>query len=233
MTLLAIETATPALGCALWADGGPVASFSLVAGRRHAEVLMPAVDHILSVAGLTVADLEAVAVDCGPGLFTGLRVGISTAGALSQALGLPCAAVNSLDVLAHPHRRRPGLVAAMVDARRGEVYWALYQSDGVAIGPLMRPAVDAPGQVADYLSSLDQPPLAVGDGAWRYRGLLAEACVEFAAPGEMWPRAEVVGELGAVEVEAGRTGVGTPVPLYLRHADVRIGWDQVGGRVGQ
>lgn len=233
MALLAIETATPCLGCALWAEGGLVGSFTLVAGRRHGEVLMPAVDQLLAHAGVPISAIDAVAVDCGPGLFTGLRVGIAVAGAISQARRAPCAAVNSLDVLAHPHRRRPGLLAAMVDARRGEVYWALYQSDGVAIMPLMEPAVGPPGQVADYLASLDQPPLAVGDGAWRYRNLLAEACVEFGEHAEMWPRPEVVAELGAAEVAAGRAGRGAPEPLYLRHADVRIGWDEVGGRVGQ
>jgi tRNA threonylcarbamoyladenosine biosynthesis protein TsaB len=232
MALLAIETATPALGCALWSDGGPVASSSVVAGRRHAEVLMPAVDQLLARAGVAVEELEAVAVDCGPGLFTGLRVGLAAAGAISDALGIPCAGVRSLDVLAFPHRRRPGLLATMVDARRGEVFWALYQSDGETMGPVLQPAVSPPKEVADYLASLDPSPLALGDGAWRYRALLAEACVEFCGPAEMWPRAEAVAELGAALVEAGSVATGTPPPLYLRQADVRIGWEEIGGRVG-
>jgi tRNA threonylcarbamoyladenosine biosynthesis protein TsaB len=231
VALLAIETATPSLGCALWEDGAPLGSFTLVAGKRHAELLMPAVDNLLARAGLAASDLEAVAVDTGPGLFTGLRVGLATADAISRARRLPCAGVTSLDVLAHPHRRQPGLLAAMVDARRGEVFWALYQSDGSAITALMAPAVDVPDEVAAYLSSLEQSVLAVGDGAWRYRGVLAEACVEFGEQAEMWPRVEVVAELGAAQVQAGRAAVGAPAPLYLRHADVRIGWDTLGGRV--
>lgn len=232
MNILAIDTATPALSCALWSGDGPVAAFSLVAGRRHAEVLMPAVDDLLARAEMTVSDLHAVAVDHGPGLFTGLRVGLATAGAISHALGLPCAGVSSLDVLAHHFRQRVGLVAAVVDARRGEVFWSLYQSDGAKAEPLRRPEVSTPAYVADHLADLGPTVLAVGDGAWRYRGRLAEACVELAGPAQMWPRAEVVAELAVEELAAGRAVVGTPAPVYMRQADVRIGWDEVGGRVG-
>jgi len=232
VNILAIDTATPALSCALWSGDGPVASFSLVAGRRHAELLMPAVDDLLGRAGMAVGDLGALAVDHGPGLFTGLRVGLATAGAISQALSLPCAGVSSLDVLAHQFRHHSGLVAALVDARRGEVFWALFQSDGANIEPLTSPEVSAPAAVADHLAVLGPSVLAVGDGAWRYRGQLAEACVELAGPAQMWPRAEVVAELAVDELLGGRAVVGTPPPVYLRQADVRIGWDEVGGRVG-
>jgi tRNA threonylcarbamoyladenosine biosynthesis protein TsaB len=231
MVLLAIETATPVLGCALWSGGAPLASFSLRAGRRHAELLMPAIDNLLSCAGVARSQLEAVAVDHGPGLFTGLRVGLAAAGAVSRARQLPCAAVSSLDVLAHAARRRPGLLASVVDARREEVYWCLYESDGDLVRPLSAAGVHRPEDVAAYLSTIEGPVLALGDGAWRYRALLAEACVEFGEPAEMLPRPEVLAELGAAEVAAGRAAVGTPPALYLRQADVRVGWEEVGGRV--
>jgi len=231
MVLLAIETATPALGCALWSDGAPLASVSLRAGRRHAELLMPVVADLCRRAGVERAQLEAVAVDHGPGLFTGLRVGLAAAGAISQARSLPCAGVSSLDVLAHAARRRPGRLAAVVDARRQEVYWCLYESDGDMVRPLTAPAVHAPEEVASYLATVEGGVLALGDGAWRYRALLAEACVEFGEPPEMVPRPEVVAELGAAQVTAGRARLGTPPALYLRQADVRVGWDEVGGRV--
>jgi tRNA threonylcarbamoyladenosine biosynthesis protein TsaB len=231
MVLLAIETSTPVLGCALWSEGSPLASFTLRAGRRHAELLVPAIDNLLVTAGVDRSELRALAVDHGPGLFTGLRVGLAAAGAVSRARGLPCAAVSSLEVLAHAARRRPGLLASMVDARRAEVYWCLYESDGDAVRPLTAPAVHAPEEVASYLSTVEGAVLAVGDGAWRYRALLAEACVEFGEPAEMVPRADVVAELGASAVAAGRGLLGTPEALYLRQADVRVGWDEVGGRV--
>jgi tRNA threonylcarbamoyladenosine biosynthesis protein TsaB len=233
--LLAIETATACVGCALWADDAPVASFSLVAGPRHAEVLMPAIDHLCQAAGLSVADIDAVAVDVGPGLFTGLRVGLATAAAIAMARELPAVGVTSLEALAHPHRRRPGLVAAIVDARRAEVYWALYRSDGTALEQQEAPAVAAPADVAARLSELGQVPLAIGDGAWRYRAHFSGAGVAVAGPPDLWPSPLVIAELGIrCLAAAGGPGPHTapPAPLYLRQADVRIGWDQVGGRVG-
>lgn len=231
MNILAIDTATASVSCALWSDG-LLASYSLVAGRRHAEVLMPAVDGLLRQCGLSARELGAIAVDHGPGLFTGLRVGLATAGAMSSALRIPCAGVSSLDALAHRQRRRPGLVAAVVDARRAEVYWSLYEGDGTSIRAVTAPQVAGPAQVAEELAALGRPVLAVGDGAWRYRAELAGAGAEMAGPPEMWPRAEVVAELAVGELAEGRGVVGTPSAVYLRQADVRIGWDQLGGRVG-
>ena len=111
MKILAIETATPCVGCALWSDEGPVASFIWPAGQRHAEMLMPAIDELCMRAGWSVADLGGVAVDVGPGLFTGLRVGLATANTIATARGIPAPGVTSLEVLAHPHRRRRGLLA--------------------------------------------------------------------------------------------------------------------------
>jgi tRNA threonylcarbamoyladenosine biosynthesis protein TsaB len=263
LKVLAIETATPCVGCALWSDAGPVASFVLVAGQRHAEVLMPAVDELCRRAGWTVDDLSGVAVDIGPGLFTGLRVGVATARAIAAATGLPAAGVNSLETLAHPHRRRTGLVAPVVDARRGEVYWALYRADGTSVQELRPPAVAGPRELAAELGRLCDPVLsgptpagptpagptpagptpagptpagpvlAVGDGARRYKEHLVASGADVGDEGEMWPSPLVVAELGVsrLTLAAGGEG-GLPEPLYLRQPDVRIGWEEVGGRAG-
>ena len=253
MKLLALETATRALSCALAEDGRPLASFSLVAGQRHAEVLMPAVDHICRVAGVAVQEIEAVAVDNGPGLFTGLRVGLAAGYAIASARRLPVVGVSSLEALAHPQSRRAGLVASVVDARRGEVFWSLYRSDGSHLEQLEAPSVASPDAMAGKLVALAagsvnwekgpllpttdapaEPPvvLAVGDGAWRYRDLLVDAGVEVAGAGEMWPSATVVAELGWRSLSSQEQPEGLPAPVYLRQADVRIGWEEVGGRVG-
>jgi tRNA threonylcarbamoyladenosine biosynthesis protein TsaB len=242
VNILAIETATQAVGCALWADDRPLGSFSLMAGRRHAETLLPAVDELCRRAGLGPADLGAVAVDVGPGLFTGLRVGLAAANAMAAALGVPVVGVTSLDALAYPQRRRPGLLAAIVDARRAEVYWALYRSEGHGGAPpsqLRAPALATPEMVADELVAIAgeaqraERVLAVGDGAWRYRQLLAERQgLEVGGPADMWPSPLVVAELGCANLAAaGAAGPPRLQPVYLRQADVRIGWEQVGGRV--
>jgi tRNA threonylcarbamoyladenosine biosynthesis protein TsaB len=229
MKLLAIETATRLVGCALWDDDGPVAANLLVAGQRHVEVLVPAIDELCRQAGISVADLDAVAVDIGPGLFTGLRVGLATATTIATARSIPAVGVTSLEALAHPHRRRRGPLAAVVDARRGEVYWALFESDGQRQKELRAPAVASPQDAAREIANT----LAIGDGAVRYRDIFEAAGSEVAGPGTMWPSPLAVAELGMERI-AGRaleTGA-LPAPLYLRQADVRIGWDQVDGRVG-
>ncbi len=230
MKVLAIETATGAVGCALWADGGPLASFVLVAPQRHSEVLMPAIDDLCRYAGVPVSGLDGVAVDVGPGLFTGLRVGLATARAIAAARDIPAAGVTSLEALAHPHRRRPGLLAAVVDARRGEVYSAIYGAGTVL--EERRPArVSSPEALAAELADWggragsEGRPLAVGDGAWRYRELLTDAA-EVAGPAGSWPSPLVVAEIGSQRLTAS-----LPEPVYLRQADVRIGWEEIGGRV--
>ncbi len=169
------------------------------------------------------------------GLFTGLRVGLATARAIALARKIPAVGVNSLEVLAHPYRRRTGLLATVVDARRGEVFWALYETDGALAWERRSPAVIEPEKLAVELAQLDGPVLAVGDGAWRYRDQLVAAGAEVGDEGEMWPSALAVAQLGRQRllVDGGSGGEHTlPEPLYLRSADVRIGWEEVGGRVG-
>jgi tRNA threonylcarbamoyladenosine biosynthesis protein TsaB len=235
MKLLAIDTATRLVGCALWDDDGPVAANLLVAGQRHVEVLLPAIDELCRQAGISVADLDAVAVDIGPGLFTGLRVGLATATTIATARNIPAVGVTSLEALAHPHRRGPGRLAAVVDARRGEVYWALFEGDGRCYKELRAPSVASPQDAAREIGNV----LAVGDGALRYREIFEAAGSEVAGPGDMWPSPLAVAELGMERITGKALLRGTaseagtlPAPLYLRQADVRIGWDQVDGRVG-
>ncbi|MGC8628193.1 MAG: tRNA (adenosine(37)-N6)-threonylcarbamoyltransferase complex dimerization subunit type 1 TsaB [Acidimicrobiales bacterium] len=231
MNVLAIETATEVIGCALWASGRPLGWSSLVAGRRHAETLMPAIDDLCRRAGLRATDIEGVAVDVGPGLFTGLRVGLSTARALASALGTPVAGVNSLEALAHPQRFCASLVAPVVDAKRSEVFWAVYRFDGLGgVEQLRAPAVAGPEDVGRQLASLDEPVLLVGDGAWRYRDVLASPKATCAGAANAWPSVLAVAELGEARLEsAGTTAADFPRPLYLRQADVRIGWEQMSG----
>lgn len=129
MIVLGIESATELVGVAV-ADGEGLRSSVWATGRhRHGEALMPAITHALEQAEVTLTDIEVVAVDVGPGLFTGLRVGVVTAKALAQALGLGIIAVTSVDVLAHAavDAGWNSEVAAVVDARRGEVFARRYQ----------------------------------------------------------------------------------------------------------
>src|SRR5204862_7517057 len=98
--ILGIESATTQVGCAIGGHEGVLASFHSARGKRHAETLAPAIDFVRRQALVEFDDLGAIAVDVGPGLFTGLRVGIATAKALAQTLRVPMIGVSSLDLLA-------------------------------------------------------------------------------------------------------------------------------------
>src|ERR1700758_347215 len=137
---LAIDTAPPAVTAGVVADGDLLAERITVDARAHAERITPNVLAALADAGLRMADLDAVVVGCGPGPFTGLRVGMATAAAYGHALGVPVHGVCSLDAIGG---QTTGETLVVTDARRREVYWARYR-DGVRIDG---PAVSAPADV--------------------------------------------------------------------------------------
>ncbi len=260
VNLLAIETATDAVGAALIRDGAGAAERVHLGGRAHAELLLPAIEEVCALAGCTVSDLGAVAVDVGPGLFTGLRVGVGTAKALAFALGIGVVGVSSLDTLAAAALGRAGdehsrRVLAVVDARRGEVFAAAYrfdEDDGTPGGDTGRSVVDpavvrddradplAPEALAGWLAKeVDEAGsvLLVGDGAVRYRELLGAvpgADLSIAATLSSPPPA-ALGRLALARLEAGEAPAGAAdlVPDYRRHADARIHWEQrPGGAAG-
>jgi tRNA threonylcarbamoyl adenosine modification protein YeaZ len=138
--VLAIDTATPAVTAGVVSDGELLAERLTIDPRAHAERITPNVLGALADAGRSMADLGAVVVGCGPGPFTGLRVGMATAAAYGHALGIPVYGVCSLDAIGG---QTTGETLVVTDARRREVYWARYR-DGVRIGG---PAVSAPASV--------------------------------------------------------------------------------------
>jgi tRNA threonylcarbamoyl adenosine modification protein YeaZ len=143
--VLAIDTATPAVTAGIVRlDGLQVLAEQVtVDARAHAEQLTPNVLGALADAGLTVKDLDAVVVGCGPGPFTGLRVGMATAAAYGHALGIPVHGVCSLDAIGIECGDVTSEILVVTDARRREVYWARYR-DGIRVDG---PAVDAPSDV--------------------------------------------------------------------------------------
>ena len=161
--ILAIDTATPAVTAGIVKlDGVEVlAERVTVDARAHAEQLTPNVLAALADAGLTVDDLGAVVVGCGPGPFTGLRVGMATAAAYGHALGIPVHGVCSLDAIGIESAGTASEVLVVTDARRREVYWARYR-DGVRVDG---PAVNAPADVPGAAEALARPavyPSAAG-----------------------------------------------------------------------
>jgi tRNA threonylcarbamoyladenosine biosynthesis protein TsaB len=227
--VVAIETATETVGVAVRTAAGVEAEFALTGRRRHVETLTPALEHLLSQVALVPGDLGAVAVDVGPGLFTGLRVGVAAAKALAQSLGIGVFTATSLDILtaAAAESGQRGLVLACVDARRGEVFASVRELDlhGMAAGERIPPGLFAPADLVDALGSLGGARVvAVGDGAQRYDAVLAAVSgVEVVSPGLGFPPPAVLLRLAIANLRAGKSPdePAAVVPLYIREADAR------------
>ena len=209
MLVLALDTATPTLvaGVARWSPDGieVLAERAVPSGNRHAELLTPAVQGVLADAGVAMADVEAVVTGLGPGPFTGLRVGLVTAAAMSHALGIATYGVCSLDALAVG---QPGRVLVATDARRKEIYWAGYDAGVRFVGP----EVARPEAVAT-----DGFDHAVGDGALRYEAVLGIKVVDE----PRYPSAASLAELAAERISA-KAPSEPLIPLYLRRPDATL-----------
>jgi tRNA threonylcarbamoyl adenosine modification protein YeaZ len=198
--ILALDTATPAVtaGLVRLDDLATLAERVTVDARAHAERLTPNVLAALADAALTMTDLDAVVVGCGPGPFTGLRAGMATAAAYGHALGIPVHGVCSLDAIGG---RTTGETLVVTDARRREVYWARYRDGVRTVGP----AVAAPADV-------DPGPACAVAGS-------PEHAAPFGLPvcGPVAPTA-----VGLVAAVPDWTADPAPlVPLYLRRPDAK------------
>ncbi|WP_343571636.1 tRNA (adenosine(37)-N6)-threonylcarbamoyltransferase complex dimerization subunit type 1 TsaB [Mycobacterium sp.] len=196
--VLAIDTSTPAVTAGVVADGELLAERVSVDARAHAERITPNVLAALADARRSMADLDAVVVGCGPGPFTGLRVGMATASAYGHALGIPVYGVCSLDAIGG---QTNGEVLVVTDARRREIYWARYR-DGVRVDG---PAVSAP---ADVVAGRAQSVAGSPDHA----GLFGLPCIQPAYP-------DAAGLVAAV-ADWSRPPAAL-VPLYLRRPDAK------------
>ena len=200
--LLAFDTATPLVSVALHDGEDVIVELSSQRPMKHGEELAPLIAEALTRAGIVRQDLTAIAVGCGPGPFTGLRVGLVTARTLAFVLEIPVYGVCSLDVLAIEAVDTGAVIGdfnVATDARRKEVYFASYDADGVRLdGPI----VDKPATL-----STQQP--VVGEGA----GLYPE---EF--PLTVGPTRPSAGWLARVVTEE-RAELLDPDPLYLRRPD--------------
>jgi len=234
MRILAIETATIEVGVAVADETGPLASVTARPGRRQAETLHPSIADVCRIAMITPAELDAVAVDIGPGLFTGLRVGVAAAKALAGALGLPVVTATSLEVLKAACPSGLGAVIPVIDMRRGEVAWLM------PARPAPDVRVGAPAELATELAGLPGlaegvgPVLLIGDGALRHRELLERAMLPAPVFGGTALAAPPVASLAVLAIAAMKDGrccdPASVRPFYGREADARINWSSREGR---
>jgi len=226
--VLGIDTATRQTSVALGTERGTLAQMALV-DRSHEEVVVPAVDHLLRWSELSLQQVGGIAVGIGPGLFTGLRVGVETARTLAQVLTTPIVGIPSLDVLAFSLRDARRSIGAVVDARRGEVFFGLYRPTPGGVARETEFTVASPEGLAAELQARGEEVVLVGDGALRYRRELAGSGghVEFASPSLAYPQAASLVELSIARLEREEFDrVADVLPLYLRKSDAEIAWDK-------
>lgn len=224
MLILGIETATEQIGVALGGHEGVIACFELARGRRHAEILTPAIEFVCAQADIGLEELGLIAVDVGPGLFTGMRVGIAAAKALALALRLPMIGLSSLDLLAFPHRRSDRVIVPVVDARKGEVFWAMYRQVPGGLQQVASPQVGPVDELVAEMMARSQEVLCIGDGAHRYRDEILDG-YHCEIADDLHPSAAPLVQLA--HAQALREEWVTPseiVPLYLRPPDAQINW---------
>jgi tRNA threonylcarbamoyladenosine biosynthesis protein TsaB len=216
--ILATDTSTSINTVAVCRDGALLAEIVVQSGRRHAERLMALTATVLQEAGLTLRDVDALAVSIGPGSFTGLRIGVSAWKGLALGAQKPLVAVPTLDAMARLVSVADGWVCPLTDARMKEVYGAVYQVVAGERTCVIPPCVCP---VEDVLAHLprDIAPCFLGDGAYLYRDriIAAHPGARFLDPSLAAPRASAV----AAEAEA-MLAAGTPTtaalvsPVYLR-----------------
>jgi len=227
MLLLGIETSTTVSSVSLSSAEGPVGGMLLARGRGHVEFLMPAIKTVAETAGVSLSELTGIAVGLGPGLFTSMRVGIATAKALGQTLQVPLVGIASLDLLAFGVRHSPHLICACIDAKREEVFSALYRHAPGGVQRLNEYEAWEPKALAGELVARGDEVLFVGSGALEYRAAFSEVRGEFASGGTQIPRAEALCELARARFEREET---TPAamlePLYVRRSDAEINWER-------
>jgi tRNA threonylcarbamoyladenosine biosynthesis protein TsaB len=216
VNILSIETATTVCAIGLRTEHGDVVR-TLDTQRRHTEVLTAGIAQLLSESSLVVRDLDRIVVDRGPGLFTGLRVGLATAQAMAVGAGIVLVGANSLELLARSAARAGarGRLVALVDARRGELFAQSFDlsEDPNEVQPVDAAKVTSARALAIIFATHGQAISVTGDGASRYRD-------EFEVVPSVTLRDEVVPSPSEMlEIGSWRAPSDEVTPLYLREAD--------------
>ena len=165
MRILALETSAKSVSVAVTENGTLLAQAYQDRGLTHSVTLMPLLDGMLKTAGLTLDDMDIIAVAQGPGSFTGIRIGVSAAKGLAWAKALPCCGVSTLEAMAYGVTDFEGVVVGAMDARRQQVYNALFRTENGCVTRLCADRAVAMELVAEELAAIPEPKLIVGDGA--------------------------------------------------------------------
>ena len=164
MKILALETSAKSVSCAVVEDGAPLASAYQCTGLTHSRTLLPMVDTMLKNADLTLDDINAIAIAAGPGSFTGLRIGIAAVKGLAWAADKPCLGVSTLEAMAQNAAHIDGLIVGAMDARRSQVYNAVFETKGGELTRLTPDRAISLEELCAQLQGKQQPITVLGDG---------------------------------------------------------------------
>ncbi len=228
MKILAIETSTMLGGAAVMdAEKGLIAEIRLNVKTTHSERLMSAVDTILRQSDLTLDVVDAFAVAAGPGSFTGLRIGLSTVKGLSYATGKPVVTVPTLEAFALNFAYSAFPVCLMLDARKSEVYTAVFTRKNDGFEKMLEECSIRP---EDLLKGFHETVLFAGEGASLYEDLIRETMGDrafFAPPEKMVPSPANVAAIGLEKALKGEyTNAAEAFPLYIRKSEAEVKWSQ-------
>ncbi len=215
MLILAFESSAKAASVALVKDGRLISQYSQCSGLTHSRTLLPMAEDMLKNTELSLHDTELIAVAHGPGSFTGIRIGVSTVKGLAWAAEKPCVGVSTLEAMAFHGVAAGGCICPVMDARRGQVYNALFNIENGRPVRLCRDRAISLPELAAELEPMDSPVFLVGDGAELTGKYLAERGIRY----RMAPENLRYQSAWGVAMAAGDKEPGTAdslLPVYLR-----------------
>lgn len=230
MYVLGIESATPVAAVAVAGKDGILAERMVMNKRTHSVNLLPMIKAVLEDAEIDHNHLTGIAVSSGPGSFTGLRIGMSTAKALAQVWGLPVVGISTLETLAYPLAGHGELVCPVLNARKNEVYTAVFDYTGRVQTQLVSSMAVSIEVLINILTDYNRPVTLLGDGIPEYRPRLEAGLaplVWFAPVSVGYPRGAAVAELGLQAFQDGR-GI-SPLqlrPEYVRPSEAEVVWQK-------
>lgn len=224
MNVLGIDTATMMGSIGLIDDEGVIAEYSLNIRATHSERLMPAIGRLLKDSGIMPRDIDGFAVSIGPGSFTGLRIGLATVKGFAMGCNKPVAAVSTLEALAFNLAYAEYLICPILDARKNEVYAALFKSDGK--GGMKRLVQDMAIDMQTFLREYDEDIIFLGDAVDIYREKILDMFKDrahFAPKNKNMPSGVSVAELGLKRLRDGKAADPSGLaPFYIRRSEAEI-----------
>ncbi len=165
MHLLSVDSTAKTASVAIMRDGALLGEFFLHTGFTHSQTLLPMIDSLLSQCKLSVSDIDYCAISAGPGSFTGVRIGVCAIKGIAMPFNIPVVSVSTLEAMAYQNLGKIGIVCAAMDARREQVYNALFKVSNGSVTRLCEDRAISVSDLAKELSNITEPIFFVGDGA--------------------------------------------------------------------